>query len=178
MSRNSQSVLWCGRRKWNPQIIVNLPVTNVPRCISRNAKTLRLYHLQPPDVSAGSRPPDRACVIHHKTDELLVEQHTVSDGQAASPVKEGSKHAKSLGCLFTYLADVCWPGELSCVSRFTARYRAVSKHSIGSPSNRTSLGFWMRLAVLSKSISVLFEALMAIFHSCSQCSSLPSYAPR
>jgi hypothetical protein len=26
--------------KWNLQILVNLPVTNVPRCVSRNAKTL------------------------------------------------------------------------------------------------------------------------------------------
>jgi hypothetical protein len=45
--------------------------------------------LQLPDVAAGSGPPDRTCVIHHRTDELLVEQHTVSDGQAVSHVKEG-----------------------------------------------------------------------------------------
>jgi hypothetical protein len=41
-------------------------------------------------VAAGSGPPDRTCVIHHRTDELLVEQHTVSDGQAAPPVKENA----------------------------------------------------------------------------------------
>jgi hypothetical protein len=79
---------------------MNFPVTNVPRCVSRNAKTLALQHLQLPDVAAGSGPPDRTCVIHHRTDELLVEQHTLSEGQAASPVKEGAEHAQSLNCLF------------------------------------------------------------------------------
>jgi hypothetical protein len=29
-------------KKRNPQILVNLPVTNAPRCVSRIAKTLRL----------------------------------------------------------------------------------------------------------------------------------------
>jgi hypothetical protein len=85
---------------------VNLPVTNVPRCVTRNAKTLGLYHLRLPDVAAGSGPPDRTCVIHHRTDELLVEQHTVFDGQAASPVKEGAKHAQSLSLLLSHLVDV------------------------------------------------------------------------
>jgi hypothetical protein len=28
-------------------------------------------------------------VIHHRTDELLIGQHNVSDGQAASTIKEG-----------------------------------------------------------------------------------------
>jgi hypothetical protein len=44
--------------------------------------------------------------IGHRTDKLLVEQHTVSDGQAASPVKEGAKHARSLSCLLSHLVDV------------------------------------------------------------------------
>jgi hypothetical protein len=57
-------------------------------------------------VAAGSGPPDRTCVIHHRTDELLVEQYTVSDGQAASPVKEGAKHAQTLRCLLTHLVYV------------------------------------------------------------------------
>jgi hypothetical protein len=72
-----------------------------------------LQHLQLPDVAAGSGPPDRTCVIHHRTDELLVEQHTVSDGQAASPVKEGAKHAQSLSRLLSHLVDVRRPGKLS-----------------------------------------------------------------
>jgi hypothetical protein len=40
-------------------------------------------------MAAGSGPPGQTCVIHHKTDDLLAEQHTVSDGQAVSPVEEG-----------------------------------------------------------------------------------------
>jgi hypothetical protein len=90
---------------------VNLPVTNVPRCISRNAKTRGLYHLQLPDVAEGSGLPDWTCVIHHATNEVPVEQHTVSDGQAASPVKEGAKHTQSLSCLLSHLADVRLPGK-------------------------------------------------------------------
>jgi hypothetical protein len=40
--------------KLNIQIPVNLFVTHVPRQASRNAKTLRLYHLHLTDVTAGS----------------------------------------------------------------------------------------------------------------------------
>jgi hypothetical protein len=99
--------------EWNPQILVNMPVTNVPRCVSRNVKTLGLKHLQLPEVPAGRGPPDLTCVIHHRTNELLVEQHTVSDGQAASPVTEGAKHAQSLICLVSHFFDVRRPGKLS-----------------------------------------------------------------
>jgi hypothetical protein len=91
----------------------NLPVTNIPRCVSCNAKTLGLYQLQLPDVAAGSGPPDQTCIIHHRMDELLVEQHTVSDRQAASPVTEGAKYAQSLTCPLSHLVDVCRPGKLS-----------------------------------------------------------------
>jgi hypothetical protein len=85
---------------------VNLPVTNVSRCNNCNVKSLGLQHLQLPEVAAGSGPPDRTCEIHHRTDELLVEQHTVSDGEAASLIKEGTKHAQSFSCLLSHLVDV------------------------------------------------------------------------
>jgi hypothetical protein len=85
---------------------------HVPTCVSRNAKTLGSYHLQLQDVAAGSGPPDRTSVIHHRTDELLVEQHTVSDGHAASPVKEGAKYAQSLSCLLSHLVGVRRPVKL------------------------------------------------------------------
>jgi hypothetical protein len=35
-------------------MVVNLPVTNVPGCVSRNAKTVGLQHLQLTDVGVGS----------------------------------------------------------------------------------------------------------------------------
>jgi len=45
-------------------------------------------------------PPDRACVVHYKTGEVLVKQDAVSDGQA-TPVKEGTENAQSLSRLPT-----------------------------------------------------------------------------
>jgi hypothetical protein len=65
-----------------------------------------------PDVAAGSGSPDRPREIHRTTDELLLEQHTVSDGPAVSPIKEGVKHATFLSCLPSHLVDVCRPVKL------------------------------------------------------------------
>jgi hypothetical protein len=90
-------------------------------------------------VASGSGPPDRTCVIHHRTDELLVEQHTVSDGQAASPVKEGAKRTQSLYFLLPHVVDVRRPGKLSI--KVNRSYCALSTHCIGSPRNCTALGF-------------------------------------
>ena len=39
------------------QIIVELPVTNIPRCIGSNAKTPKLKHFQFPDTGASGGPP-------------------------------------------------------------------------------------------------------------------------
>jgi hypothetical protein len=44
----------------NPRVLVNLPVTNVSGCVSRNAKTLGSQHLYFTDVGVGSGPPDLA----------------------------------------------------------------------------------------------------------------------
>jgi len=46
--------------------------------------TLRLKHLQFPAMSAGSGPPDGAHVVHHRMDELLIQQHSISDGENTS----------------------------------------------------------------------------------------------
>jgi hypothetical protein len=54
-------------KQWNLQIVVNLPVTNVPSCVSRNAKTLCNTSSCWTWVSNGS--PDRACVVHQRADE-------------------------------------------------------------------------------------------------------------
>jgi hypothetical protein len=69
-------------------------------------------YLQLPDVVAGSGPPDWTSVIHHRTDDLLVEQHTVSDGEAVSPAKQGTKCAQSLSCLLSNHVDLRRPGKL------------------------------------------------------------------
>ena len=97
--------------KRNSQILVNLPVTDVPRCTSSNAKTLGLKHLQLPYVASCSRPPDGARIVHQGTDELPVEQYTVPDGEATPPVQERTQHSQSLGGFFPYLVDVRRPGQ-------------------------------------------------------------------
>jgi len=72
-------------KEWNSQILENLLMTSVPRCTGSNANTLRLKHLHFPGMGAGSRPPDGACVVHHRMDELLIQQHSISDGETSSP---------------------------------------------------------------------------------------------
>jgi hypothetical protein len=61
-------------------------------------------------VVVGSGPPDRACVVHHGTDELLIQQHMVPDVQATL-VKVGVNYTQSLSCLSPYLIDMCQPGQ-------------------------------------------------------------------
>jgi hypothetical protein len=71
------------------KIIVNLLVTNVPRCTGSNAKTLGLKHLQFPDTGASGGPPDGARIVHHKSDELLVQHNSIADGDTISLVLRG-----------------------------------------------------------------------------------------
>jgi hypothetical protein len=40
------------------QVLVNLPITDVPRCTTSSAKTLGQNHLQLPDMGTGGEPPD------------------------------------------------------------------------------------------------------------------------
>ena len=61
----------------NSQILMNVPVTNVPRCIDSNANTLGLQHLQFPDMRVSGGPVERARVVHHGMDELLVQQNSI-----------------------------------------------------------------------------------------------------
>jgi hypothetical protein len=66
--------------EWNSQILMNLPVTSVPMCIGNNAKAPVLKHMQFPDTGASGRPPGGAHIVHHWTDELLIQQDSVPDG--------------------------------------------------------------------------------------------------
>jgi hypothetical protein len=70
----------------NSQILVNLLVTNVPSCIGSNEKTRGLKYLNFPDMAVSGRPPEGALVVHHGTDELLVQQNSNPDGENTSPV--------------------------------------------------------------------------------------------
>jgi hypothetical protein len=56
-----------------------------------NAKTHGLQYLQFPDMGAIGGPPEGVSVVHYGTDELLIQQNTIPDGEAASPVYERSQ---------------------------------------------------------------------------------------
>jgi hypothetical protein len=68
------------------QIIVNLLVTVVPRCIGSNAKTLGVQRLQYLDMGASGGPPDETRAVHHWTDVLLIQRNSILDEETASPV--------------------------------------------------------------------------------------------
>jgi hypothetical protein len=68
------------------QIIVNLPVTNIARVIGGNTKILGMNHRHFPYMGASGRPPDVVRVVHHWTDELLIQQNSIPDGEIASTV--------------------------------------------------------------------------------------------
>jgi hypothetical protein len=86
---------------------VYLPVVNIPRCINFNVKILGLQDLQLPGMAAISRPPVRARTVYHRTQELLIKQHT-----ATSLIKEGAKHAQSSSRSSSCLVDVRQPDQL------------------------------------------------------------------
>ena len=98
--------------KRNTLILVNLPVTKVQRGTRNKAKTLRLEHLQPPDVCAGSGTPGGARIIHQGADELLVEQNSVPDGEITPPVQERTQQAHPLSSSPAHLSDLRRPGKL------------------------------------------------------------------
>ena len=75
-------------KEWNSQLIVNFPVTNVPRGTGSNTKTLELKHLQFPDMGASGGRPDGARVVNHRTDELLIQHNSCSDGETTTPFYE------------------------------------------------------------------------------------------
>ena len=77
------------------QIIVNLPVTNVPGCIGSNAKTLGMQDLQFLDMGASGGPPNGTRIVCHGTDELLIQQSTISDGETTSAIQERSQRSQS-----------------------------------------------------------------------------------
>lgn len=66
---------------------MNLPVIIVPMSVCRSAKTRGLQHVQLPGTAAKSGCSDGSRVIHHKTDEMVAKQRTVSGGQIAFPLK-------------------------------------------------------------------------------------------
>jgi len=62
------------------QVVMNLPVANVPGCIGSNTKTLGLQYSHFLDMGASGGPPNGARIVHHGTDKLLIQQSTIRDG--------------------------------------------------------------------------------------------------
>ena len=87
------------------QIIVNLPVTHIPECIGSNAKTLGLQRLQFLDMGTSGGSPGGTREVHHGTDELLIQQNTIPDGETASPVQAKSQRSQSLRRFVSHLTD-------------------------------------------------------------------------
>jgi hypothetical protein len=92
------------------QIVVNLPVTTVPGCIGNNAKTLGLQYLQFLDMGACGCTPNGTRIVHHGTDELLIQQNTIPDGETASPAV---LHILS-ACFYSLNCTPCNAHELYC----------------------------------------------------------------
>jgi len=59
--------------------LINLLVTNIPRCICHNVKTFRPYHLQLPHVDMDSRSSESAYRVHHRINGLFIKQNTITD---------------------------------------------------------------------------------------------------
>ena len=79
---------------------MNLPVTNVARCTSRNAKTIRLKHLQLHRMGAGGVPPDGVLVVHYWTDQQLVQQNFVLIWRPLFVFRRGPSTPSLLSALF------------------------------------------------------------------------------
>jgi hypothetical protein len=109
-------------------------------------------------------------------DELLIKQHTISDGHDTSFVKNGTIRAQSFSCPFSDLPDSA--KHISCVSRFTPRNCALSTHWSGSPRIWTGLGFRTCPEVLAKSIIVPIQKLIATCQYHSQHTRVLKYVSR
>jgi hypothetical protein len=154
------------------QIVVNLLLTNVPGCIGSNAKTHGLQYLQFLDMGARGCLPNGTRIVHHGTDELLIQQNTIPDGETASPVQERFKDSQSLCRILPHLVEMLRLVEpfMKGNSKLTGGVVPFDWFS----EEMYCSGFWIRLPVLAKSIAELFETLMAILHSLNHLSRLLS----
>jgi hypothetical protein len=156
-------LLWWGRRTMESPDPRWFVCYHVPRY-----EDTWLQHLQLRDMVMTSRPPDGACIFHHRAEELFKRQHTVSDGQATFPIRRGSRTPR-LRPVF-HITWVTCADQVSCLSRVTPRYLLFRDSVLAL--RKTGPAWAWRLAVLAKSIAMLFETLIAILQSRSQCSSL------
>jgi hypothetical protein len=82
----------------------------------QQCKTLGLKHLRPPHVGATAGPP-YGKQVYHWPDELLIEQNSVSDGEATSSVQDRTQHSQSLVSFLSNLIDGRRTGPLCIVGQ-------------------------------------------------------------
>jgi len=102
-------------------------------------------------------------MVHHGTDELLIEQNPVPEGKTASPVEERSKRSQFMCRFLHHLVDILRLVEpfIKGNIKITGDVDPIDWR----PQELYCSGFWMRLPVLANSIAEHFETLMAILHS-------------
>jgi len=62
-------------------------------------------------MGSSGGPPDGTCIVQHGTDELLIQQNTIPDGETASPVQESSQCSQSLCRFLSHPIDRFRPDE-------------------------------------------------------------------
>ena len=62
-------------------------------------------------MGSSGGPPDGTCIVLHGTDELLIQQNTIPDGETASPVQERSQCSQSFCRFLSHPIDRFRPGE-------------------------------------------------------------------
>jgi hypothetical protein len=72
------------------------------KCTGGKAKTLELMHLLLLDMGVSSQPADEAHIVCLWTDELFIQQKSVSDGD----------HSQSLSHFLPHLLNMRQPGQL------------------------------------------------------------------
>jgi len=74
-------------------------------------RNLDCKHLHSLDMVASGGPPDGTSIVHLGTDELLIQQNTIPDGETASPVRERSQRSQSLCRFLSHLINIFRQGE-------------------------------------------------------------------
>jgi hypothetical protein len=85
-------------------------------------------------------------VIHHRTDDLLVEQHTVSDRPLLLLMRESSTYNLRVAFFLTWF--MC-ANQRNCASKVIQRYCAILTHSIGLSYKL----YWSRFLDVSHSLN-------------------------
>ena len=80
------SEIWRGRQRKGLQNNREFACYQCNKGNSNNSKTLGLKHLPFPEMRAFGGTPYGAPLVHHRTDELLVEEDSIPNGDTTTPV--------------------------------------------------------------------------------------------